>query len=131
MAEVKMHFRPEFINRLSDIIVFSPLTGTDLRQIVRNQVTIISKRLEGREIRLDLSDGACDSILKAAYDPVYGARPIRRYLEKKLVTQLSRMLVSGELTRGSIVVIDADPKASHGELVFQVQRNEGGQFMED
>lgn len=130
MSEVKRHFRPEFINRLSDIIVFSPLTGTDLRQIVRNQVDIISKRLESREIRLQLTDAACDTILKAAYDPIYGARPIRRYLEKKLVTQLSRLLVAGTLTRGAVVYIEADRKGSDGDVMFRVQKSEGPQYME-
>lgn len=130
MAEVKRHFRPEFLNRLSDTIIFSPLTGTDLRQIVRNQVLIISKRLEVRDIKLQLSDAACDTILKAAYDPLYGARPIRRFLEKKLVTQLSRFLIAGTLTRNAVVSIDADRHGAEGDVTYDVRISEGPQSMD-
>jgi len=93
MAAVRQHFRPEFLNRLDDIIIFSPLGLEDLRAIISLQVAEINRRLDDKEIRLIVSDGASDILIREAYDPLYGARPLRRHLDKKLVTQMSRMML--------------------------------------
>jgi ATP-dependent Clp protease ATP-binding subunit ClpB len=93
MTAVRQHFRPEFINRLDDIIMFSALGLEDLRSIVFLQVDEIAKRLEERDIRLTLSELAADVLIREAYDPMYGARPLKRHLEKKVVTQLSMMIL--------------------------------------
>ncbi len=93
MASVRAHFRPEFLNRLDDIVIFSALSLEDLRAIIRLQVEEINKRLEDREIRIVVSEAAGDVLIREAYDPMYGARPLRRHLDKKLVTQVSRMLL--------------------------------------
>lgn len=93
MDTVKRHFRPEFINRLDDIVIFNPLTPAHLRDILLMQIKLIERRLEPRAVRLDVSFAATESLLKQAYDPLYGARPLRRFLEKKIVTELSRMLL--------------------------------------
>jgi ATP-dependent Clp protease ATP-binding subunit ClpB len=107
MDKVKKHFRPEFLNRLDDIVVFSPLGQNDLREIVRLQTNIIANRLHDRGITITLENSALDTALKQAYDPLYGARPLKRYLEKQIVTQLSRMLIAGTLTDNSEVKISA------------------------
>jgi ATP-dependent Clp protease ATP-binding subunit ClpB len=119
MATVKHHFRPEFLNRLDDIVVFSPLSRSNLHEIVRMQVNSLAKRTEGRDIALKLDESAYDYVLAVAYDPIYGARPLRRYLEKNIVTQLSRMLLSGELPDNSTVTISA----KNDRLNFNVMAN--------
>lgn len=90
MDIVRKNFKPEFLNRLDDVVMFHPLGEKDLNRIVRLQVDLLSKRLEEKDIAVDLGDRAVELILKNAYDPVYGARPLKRYLEKNIVTQLSR-----------------------------------------
>eukprot|EP00026_Physarum_polycephalum_P002157 Phypoly_transcript_02162.p1 GENE.Phypoly_transcript_02162~~Phypoly_transcript_02162.p1 ORF type:complete len:900 (+),score=200.10 Phypoly_transcript_02162:111-2810(+) len=117
MDKVKKHFRPEFLNRLDDIVVFSPLGQNDLREIVRLQTNLISARLKDRGIQIVLENSALDTALQQAYDPLYGARPLKRYLEKQLVTQLSRMLIAGTLTDNSIVRISA----KNGKFEFDVK----------
>jgi ATP-dependent Clp protease ATP-binding subunit ClpB len=105
LAEVRREFRPEFLNRLDDIVIFNPLTKEDLRKIVTLQLQSLSKRLEEKHITLKLDESGLDVILEDSYNPVYGARPIRRYLEKNIGTSLSRMLISEELQSYSIVHI--------------------------
>lgn len=97
MDKVKKHFRPEFLNRLDDMVIFSPLSQDNLREIVRLQTNLIAARLKDRGITLELDDSALDTALAQAYDPLYGARPLKRYLEKHIVTQLSRLLIAGQL----------------------------------
>jgi len=116
MHTVKKHFRPEFLNRLDDIVIFHPLSQKNLGDIVRLQLTSVSKRLESRNIKIDLLDSAAEFILQQAYDPIYGARPLRRYLEKNIVTGLSRMIISGELQDNSIIRV----ASKDGKLQFQV-----------
>eukprot|EP00898_Chlorokybus_atmophyticus_P006352 jgi/Chlat1/6718/Chrsp50S06425 len=116
MSVVRQNFRPEFLNRLDDIVVFKPLAVSELRKIVRLQLEQVSERLADRQITLLMTDRAIDVALREAYDPVYGARPLRRYLEKYLVTHISRLIISGELSDSQHVVVDA--KGS--ELTFSV-----------
>lgn len=97
MAIVRKSFRPEFLNRLDDIVMFSPLTQEDLYKIIQQQIAIISKRLEDRDIGIEVDQDACDLILKHSFDPVYGARPLKRYLEKNIVTELSKLILSNKL----------------------------------
>jgi ATP-dependent Clp protease ATP-binding subunit ClpB len=116
MDLVKKNFRPEFLNRLDDIVFFSPLSSSNLKEIVQQQVNLLSKRLTDRGITLNLDTSATQFILKQAYDPSYGARPIKRYLEKNIVTQLSKMIISGQLLDRSSVNIGA----SQSGLTFDV-----------
>ncbi|KAI8621667.1 P-loop containing nucleoside triphosphate hydrolase protein [Chytriomyces sp. MP71] len=106
MKEVRKTFKPELLNRITDTIVFSPLRQKQLRKIVVAQLADIAKRLEARHINLEMTDAAADAILYASYDPHYGARPLRRYLERTVVTQLSRLLVSGELSDYSNATVE-------------------------
>lgn len=118
MQLVRRHFRPEFLNRLSDIIMFSPLTHGHVQEICRKAAKRISERLSDRQIDIHLGKTAADVIIAAAYDPSYGARPIERYMEQSIVTQLSRMLLGGELSNSSDVYIDG---TADGKLTFRVE----------
>ncbi|KAG0244813.1 hypothetical protein BGW41_006371 [Actinomortierella wolfii] len=118
MRDVKNHFKPEFLNRLDDIILFSPLGREQLAKIVRNQLKVIEHRLDNKNIKLHITDGAVQKVLNDAWDPLYNARPLRRYLEKQIVTKVSRLLLSGELTEYQTVLVDVD---SQGELALSVQ----------
>ena len=111
MAAVRAHFRPEFINRIDEIVVFDPLTREQLRDVCALQVAEINKRLVDRGITLRALPSALDHAIAQAYDPAYGARPLRRWLEHAVVTPLSRMIVAGELRDDSIVTIECrDPE---------------------
>ncbi|XP_068664679.1 chaperone protein ClpB1 [Aristolochia californica] len=123
MQEVRKHFRPELLNRLDEIVVFDPLSHDQLRRIARLQMKDVAARLAERGVALAVSDAALDIVLEEAYDPVYGARPIRRWLEKKVVTQLSKMLLKGEIDENCTVYIDAAPGKQ--ELSYRVERNGG------
>jgi ATP-dependent Clp protease ATP-binding subunit ClpB len=106
-AEVRRHFRPEFLNRLSDIVVFRPLTRSGIRRIVELQIARIGARLAERRIRLVLTEAALDRIAHDGYDVQYGARPLRRYLERQIVNPLSRLVLEGALGDGGEAVVDA------------------------
>ncbi|KAJ1561546.1 hypothetical protein HK405_003580 [Cladochytrium tenue] len=117
MAQVRAAFKPELLNRITDIVIFSPLSLEQLRKIVFQQLSYIGERLEPRNIRLAMTPAAADAVLAAAYDPRYGARPIRRHLESRLVTRLSRMLVAGQLPDNSLATAEtvADRRRRHSE----------------
>jgi len=108
LAVVRSHFRPEFLNRLDDIVVFDRLTANDLAAIVRLQMENLSRRLEEQHVHLEMLDSAIGMVLRDAYDPIYGARPLKRYLERHIVTELSRMLISGELGENSTVRVGSE-----------------------
>ncbi|XP_058095182.1 chaperone protein ClpB1 [Magnolia sinica] len=123
MQEVKRHFRPELLNRLDEIVVFDPLSHEQLRKVARLQMKDVAARLAERGIALAVSDAALDIVLAESYDPVYGARPIRRWLEKKVVTELSKMLIRNEIDENSTVYIDAAPGKK--QLMYRVEKNGG------
>ena len=104
---VQGHFRPEFLNRLSDVVIFHPLTREDLRKIVATQLTRLESRLKDRRITLRLTDAGLERVLKEAYEPQYGARPLKRYLERQVADALARQVLAGALSEASTVTIDA------------------------
>jgi ATP-dependent Clp protease ATP-binding subunit ClpB len=106
---LRAHFRPEFLNRVDEIVVFHPLTREQLRQIVEIQLNGLRKRLEERKIELELTDKARDYLADHGYDPVYGARPLRRMIQRELETALARKLLLGEIRDGTHVVVDTGP----------------------
>jgi ATP-dependent Clp protease ATP-binding subunit ClpB len=108
MALVRRNFRPEFLNRLDEIVMFNPLGLQQLRHIIDMNVKLIAGRLTDRDISIELDISAIDFVLQQAYDPVYGARPLRRYLEKHLVTLISKGIFSGEIPNHSAVKVFAD-----------------------
>ncbi len=106
MTEVKKLFRPEFINRLDDIIVFHELNEDQIRQIVEFMATDVAKRLTERKIGLEITDAAKSWLAKAGFDPVYGARPLRRAIERFVENPLSSRILAGDFKEGDVVVVD-------------------------
>merc|ERR1712124_135917 len=111
---VQQHFRPEFINRLDDMLVFEPLRKTALTAIVTRQVGVLETRLKDRDVSLEIDKAAIDFIIKTAYNPLYGARPLNRYVEKEVTTELSRWIVAGNLRDHTVVQIGV----ANGKLSF-------------
>ncbi len=107
MGELRRHFRPEFLNRVDEVVLFHPLLLEQIKGIIEIQMQGLRKRLAERKINIELSPEAINFIAEAAYDPVYGARPIKRYLQQKLETPLARKLIGGEVKDGDSVVIGA------------------------
>jgi ATP-dependent Clp protease ATP-binding subunit ClpB len=114
MGELRSHFRPEFLNRVDEVVLFKPLTLAEIGRIVDILLKLLRQRLAEREIELELSPAARDHIAREGYDPVYGARPLKRFLQRHLETALSRKLLSGDLRNRSRVTVDF----SKGELTF-------------
>ncbi|MGV6995865.1 ATP-dependent chaperone ClpB [Desulfovibrio sp. QI0430] len=107
MEDLRAHFRPEFLNRVDETVVFLPLRRDQIARIVDLQVNRLRKRLEDRKIRLELTDAARKFIGDAGYDPVYGARPLKRYVQQAVETPLAKELVGGRIRDGQCVTVDA------------------------
>ena len=107
MEVVGEHFRPEFINRIDDLVVFHPLVQSEIREIVAIQLAALQKRLADRDIRLSLTDAALDQLAEAGFDPVYGARPLKRALQQRLENTLAQQVLAGEFGPGDIITVDA------------------------
>jgi len=103
LAELRAHFRPEFLNRVDDIVLFRRLSLPQIEKIVDLQVAELQRRLSERGTTLELTDDARRLIAEHGYDPVYGARPLRRYLARELETRIGRALLSGELREGAVI----------------------------
>lgn len=120
MRELRQSFRPEFLNRVNEIVLFKPLTLEEIKKIVDLQIGYIQERLKDREIKIELTEEAKEFIAKEAYDPVYGARPLRRYIERKLETALAKKMIAGEIPDGSYIQIALED----GNLSFKLQQPE-------
>mgnify|MGYP000521113442 CR=1 FL=1 len=106
MQELRSHFRPEFLNRLDETILFKPLTKDDIGQIVDLMVSDLNRRLADKELALELTDSAKAYVIEHGYDPIYGARPLKRYLQKYVETMAARYLLSEEVQAGSVMLVD-------------------------
>jgi ATP-dependent Clp protease ATP-binding subunit ClpB len=106
MREMRQHFRPEFLNRVDDIVLFKPLTIAEIERIVDLLTAELRKRLADRDIQLVLSDAAREFIARKGFDPVYGARPLRRFLQHELETRIGRALIAGDVLEGAKIHID-------------------------
>jgi len=118
LDELRQHFRPEFLNRVDEIIVFHALTEDELLTIVDLQLQRLRKRLAERRVKLELSDAAKRHIVKAGYDPHYGARPLKRTIQRELETPLGRKILAGEIDDGDTVDVGFDE--NKGELTFTI-----------
>jgi len=116
MAELRKHFRPEFLNRVDDIVLFKPLTLEEIKKIVDLLLGLLRHRLSERRITLKITDAAREHIGREGYDPVYGARPLKRYLQREVETRLSRQLLAGDILDGSNLTLDVQK----GNLDIQV-----------
>ncbi|HED39708.1 MAG TPA: ATP-dependent chaperone ClpB [Chromatiales bacterium] len=121
MTSVSAHFRPEFINRIDDVVVFHPLAQEQIRAITDIQVNYLRERLHERDIGLHLSDAALDKLGEAGFDPVYGARPLKRAIQSKLENRLAQEILAGKYQAGDIIEISL----VDGELNFGKSRAEG------
>ncbi|MEJ1249366.1 ATP-dependent chaperone ClpB [Denitratimonas tolerans] len=115
MGVVQGAFRPEFINRLDEIVVFRPLDKAQIRQIARIQITQLEKRLAERQLRLEISEAALDLLGNVGFDPVYGARPLKRAIQQQLENPLARQILEGVFASGDAIAVEAEG----GHLVFK------------
>jgi ATP-dependent Clp protease ATP-binding subunit ClpC len=103
---LRQTFRPELLNRIDEIIVFDPLTEDDLKRIIELLLTDVRERLQDRKVDLELTDAAKEALVKEGYDPVYGARPLRRTIERRIANPLSRRILAGEYAEGDTALVD-------------------------
>ncbi len=113
MGELRAHFRPEFLNRLDETILFKPLTRENIGGIVELMLADVNKRLADRELSIRLTDAAKNKVIQEGYDPVYGARPLKRYLQKYVETLAARIILEGNISEGSVIELDVE----NGEMV--------------
>ena len=118
MNELRSHFRPEFLNRLDEIILFKPLTRDNIGNIITLLMADLNKRLADRQIKVSLTDSATAFITENGYDPVYGARPLKRYLQKNVETLAAKLILADEVREGDTILIDTD----NGALTARVER---------
>ena len=114
MAEVKTTFRPEFINRIDEIVVFHALSEKNIESIARIQLKSLETRLAKLEIRLDVAPAALADVAKAGFDPVYGARPLKRAIQQQIENPLAREILAGKFVAGDTIKV----RASGGEISF-------------
>ena len=106
MNDLRNHFRPEFLNRLDEIILFKPLTKENISGIIELMIADLNKRISDRELKIELTDAAKDFVVDRGYDPIYGARPLKRYLQKHVETLAARIILGDEVRAGNTIVID-------------------------
>jgi ATP-dependent Clp protease ATP-binding subunit ClpB len=116
LSELRQTFRPEFLNRLDEIIVFHALSEEQLKQIIDIQLAGLRARLEERHITLELSDAARTRLVRSGYDPNYGARPLKRSIQREIETPLAKMILAGEARDGQTIVVEIDPSGSGVQL---------------
>jgi ATP-dependent Clp protease ATP-binding subunit ClpB len=106
MNELRAQFRPEFLNRLDEIIMFKPLNKQDVGQIIDLLIEDVNKRLAERELAIELTDAAKAYVVDVGYEPLYGARPLKRYLQKHVETLAARLILEGNVGRCDVILID-------------------------
>jgi ATP-dependent Clp protease ATP-binding subunit ClpB len=112
---VQAHFRPEFINRLDELVVFRPLEKQQIRKIALIQLAYLEKRLAERQLKLQIDDRALDLLGNVGFDPVYGARPLKRAIQQQLENPLAREILEGRFASGETIAVAAEG----GHLVFR------------
>jgi ATP-dependent Clp protease ATP-binding subunit ClpB len=123
MTALHGHFKPEFLNRVDDIIVFTPLGREQLVKIIELRLEDLRRLLAERKISIELTDAAKDVLFTEGYDPTFGARPLKRAIQKLIQDPLALKILDGEILNGDHVVVDADKKT--GKLKFEVSRRVG------
>ena len=122
MAVVTRHFRPEFVNRIDETVVFHPLLATQIRNIANIQIASLNKRLQYNDLSIEVSDAVLDRIADLGYDPIYGARPLRRAVQNWIENPLAQRVIQGEYGPGDRITVDAD------EQGFVFGKREAGSF---
>ena len=113
---LKTHFRPEFLNRIDEIVYYKPLTRNEIGAIVRLMTDSLNRRLESRQLKVRLTPAAEDAVIDRGFDPVYGARPLKRYLQSKVETLIARKVIAADIAPGSELTVDVD---ENGEIVIR------------
>ena len=113
---LKTHFRPEFLNRIDEIVYYKPLTREEIRSIVGLMVSGLNRRLEERQLKLTMTDAALDAVIDRGFDPVFGARPLKRYLQSTVETQIARKLIAADTEPGSELTVDLD---ENGNIIIR------------
>jgi len=126
MEAMKEFFRPEFLNRVDDTIIFDVLSMDAIRDIVKIQIDLVRERLTIKEISLELSDEALEYLAKEGYNPQYGARPLKRVIQNKILNQIASLIISKEIMKGGIVSVSV----KNGNLVFDVKKGRRGAIIE-
>jgi ATP-dependent Clp protease ATP-binding subunit ClpB len=124
LDELRQQFRPEFLNRIDEIVVFHALAEADLMRIIDIQLARLRQRLEERHITLEMTTTAKEHIVRVGYDPAYGARPLKRTLQREVETKLARAILGGQVRDGQTVVVDFDPKSK--DLVIEAKKTPAG-----
>ena len=131
MEVVGTHFRPEFINRIDETVVFHPLGREQIRAISTIQVNVLRQRLLLRDIGLKVSNEALDALGDAGFDPVYGARPLKRAIQQRLENTLAQDILSGRFVPGDVIDIGLNGEGDESQLVFAKAASEHGELMAD
>ena len=118
LEAMRASFRPEFLNRIDEMIIFHALQKSELRQIVCLQVERLSKRLVERKMTLKLSDSALDFLAEVGYDPVYGARPLKRAIQRELETPIAKAILRSEFINGDTIFVDIENLSPVNLLIF-------------
>ena len=108
MADLRASFRPEFLNRVDEIVLFKPLQKSEIYGIIKQSIAEVEKRLADRDIHIEVTDGALEFILNASFSPQYGARPVKRYISHKLETIISKMIIRGDVMDGDTIVVEVE-----------------------
>ena len=124
MGDLKNHFRPEFLNRLDEIIMFKPLTKNNISSIINLLVADVNRRLADKELKIVLTDAARDYIVENGFDPMYGARPLKRYVQKTVETLAAKLILSGNINTGDNIVVDL----AEGKLTAMAQAGSSEQM---
>jgi ATP-dependent Clp protease ATP-binding subunit ClpA len=114
MGDLKKTFKPEFLNRLDEIIVFNQLDKDDIKEIAKRMLKTLEKRLKDMDIEIEFSDNAIDALAESGFDKTYGARPLRRFIQRNVETLAAKRIIGGNLAAGDVIDIDLD---ANGKLV--------------
>ena len=120
MSELKRHFRPEFLNRVDEVVVFNALGTEEIRKIAQIQIDKLAQRVKAQDLELEVSDAALDAVARAGFDPLYGARPLKRAVQEYLENRVARMILEGKCMPKDTIVVDAD---ASGNFTFNVKKH--------
>ena len=113
---LKTHFRPEFLNRIDEIVYYKPLTRDEIRGIVGLMISSLNRRLESRQLKVELTGAAMDAVIERGFDPNFGARPLKRYLQAHVETLIARKVIAADVAPDTVLTVDTD---EHGEIVIR------------
>ena len=118
LEELKNHFRPEFLNRIDETVVFHALDAKNIESIARIQLKVLMARLEKMELTMQVSEAAIAELAKVGFDPVFGARPLKRAIQQRIENPLSKLLLEGKFPPKSVIPVDVDPIRDPGVFSF-------------